>query len=170
MITDIVAAKDAALADIKAAASLEDIVALTTRYAGIEGRTRCAEEAVRQSRFNRGEESGRCCRQRRDDGESMWPSTPGAPFSLPPPWQSRSKTNDSISPNSWERRLGGHAHLATQAWERLEDVFVGLGFRVAEGPEVETDWHNFEALNMPVGHPARRRVGHVVCRPRAARG
>lgn len=49
----------------------------------------------------------------------------------------------------------GHAHLVTQAWERLEDVFVGLGFRVVEGPEVETDWHNFEALNMPVTHPAR---------------
>ena len=43
----------------------------------------------------------------------------------------------------------------TQAWERLEDVFVGLGFQIAEGPEVETDWHNFEALNMGVGHPAR---------------
>jgi phenylalanyl-tRNA synthetase alpha chain len=49
----------------------------------------------------------------------------------------------------------GHAHLVTQAWERLEDVFIGLGFQVAEGPEVETDWHNFEALNMSQGHPAR---------------
>lgn len=49
----------------------------------------------------------------------------------------------------------GHAHVVTQAWERLEDVFVGLGFVVAEGPEVETDWHNFEALNMPATHPAR---------------
>src|SRR6476646_9562733 len=49
----------------------------------------------------------------------------------------------------------GHAHVVTQAWERLEDVFVGLGFQVAEGPEVETDWHNFEALNMGEGHPAR---------------
>src|SRR4029079_16022475 len=49
----------------------------------------------------------------------------------------------------------GRAHLVTQAWERLEDVFVGLGFQVAEGPEVETDWYNFEALNMGEGHPAR---------------
>jgi phenylalanyl-tRNA synthetase alpha chain len=53
------------------------------------------------------------------------------------------------------RPARGHAHLVTQAWERLEDVFVGLGFQVAEGPEVETDWHNFEALNMGGGHPAR---------------
>ena len=49
----------------------------------------------------------------------------------------------------------GHAHLVTQAWERLEDVFIGLGFQIAEGPDVETDWHNFEALNMDEGHPAR---------------
>jgi phenylalanyl-tRNA synthetase alpha chain len=49
----------------------------------------------------------------------------------------------------------GHAHLVTQALERLEDVFIGLGFQIAEGPEVETDWHNFEALNMGEGHPAR---------------
>ncbi|MDQ3294460.1 MAG: phenylalanine--tRNA ligase subunit alpha, partial [Actinomycetota bacterium] len=46
-------------------------------------------------------------------------------------------------------------HLVTQALERLEDVFVGLGFTVAEGPEVETDWRNFGALNFPPGHPAR---------------
>ncbi len=52
------------------------------------------------------------------------------------------------------RRLG-HAHLVTQAHEDLEDLFVGMGFVVAEGPEVETDWYNFEALNMPVAHPAR---------------
>jgi len=53
------------------------------------------------------------------------------------------------------RPLRGRPHLVTQAWERLEDVFVGLGFQVAEGPEVETDFYNFEALNMPRSHPAR---------------
>jgi phenylalanyl-tRNA synthetase alpha chain len=49
----------------------------------------------------------------------------------------------------------GHAHVVTQAWERLEDVFIGLGFQIAEGQHVETDWYNFEALNMPRDHPAR---------------
>lgn len=49
----------------------------------------------------------------------------------------------------------GHLHLVTQARDRLEDVFVGLGFTVAEGPEIETDWYNFEALNIPPAHPAR---------------
>jgi phenylalanyl-tRNA synthetase alpha chain len=49
----------------------------------------------------------------------------------------------------------GHLSLVTQARDELEDVFVGMGFTVAEGPEVETDWNNFEALNIPKAHPAR---------------
>ena len=49
----------------------------------------------------------------------------------------------------------GHLHLITQTRDRLEDVFVGMGFTVAEGPEVENDWYNFEALNIPEAHPAR---------------
>ncbi len=49
----------------------------------------------------------------------------------------------------------GHYHLVTQARDRLEDVFVGMGFNIAEGPEVETAWYNFEALNIPEWHPAR---------------
>jgi phenylalanyl-tRNA synthetase alpha chain len=52
---------------------------------------------------------------------------------------------------------GGHGsiNLVNQTRDRLEDTFVGMGYAVAEGPEVETDWRNFEALNFPPGHPAR---------------
>jgi phenylalanyl-tRNA synthetase alpha chain len=49
----------------------------------------------------------------------------------------------------------GHLHLVTQARDRLEDLFVGMGYKIAEGPEVETAWYNFEALNIPDWHPAR---------------
>jgi phenylalanyl-tRNA synthetase alpha chain len=49
----------------------------------------------------------------------------------------------------------GHLHLVTQTQYALEDTFVGMGFTVAEGPEAETDWYNFEALNIPPAHPAR---------------
>jgi phenylalanyl-tRNA synthetase alpha chain len=54
-----------------------------------------------------------------------------------------------------DRIRRGSYHLVTQARDRLEDVFVGMGFTVAEGPEVETAWYNFEALNIPEWHPAR---------------
>lgn len=59
----------------------------------------------------------------------------------------------------------GSLHVVTQAWERLVDVFVGMGFRVAEGPEVETDHHNFEALNMPASHPARSEFDTMFVEP-----
>ena len=49
----------------------------------------------------------------------------------------------------------GHLHLITQTWRELEDIFVGLGYRVADGPEIEHDYYNFTALNHPPGHPAR---------------
>ncbi len=49
----------------------------------------------------------------------------------------------------------GHLHLVSQTRDALEDVFVGMGFTVAEGPEIETDWYNFGALNIPPAHPAR---------------
>jgi phenylalanyl-tRNA synthetase alpha chain len=49
----------------------------------------------------------------------------------------------------------GRLHLVQRTRDELEDVFVGMGFTVAEGPEVETDWYNFEALHMPPAHPAR---------------
>jgi len=49
----------------------------------------------------------------------------------------------------------GRLHLVTQTRRALEDTFVGMGFSVAEGREVETDWYNFEALNIPLDHPAR---------------
>lgn len=62
-------------------------------------------------------------------------------------------TELALSPAASRRR--GRMHLVTQATERLEDVFIGLGFQIAEGPEVETDFYNFEALNMPPSHPAR---------------
>jgi len=53
------------------------------------------------------------------------------------------------------RPARGHLHLVTQTRDELEDTFVAMGFAVVEGPEAETDWYNFEALNMPPAHPAR---------------
>jgi phenylalanyl-tRNA synthetase alpha chain len=49
----------------------------------------------------------------------------------------------------------GRRHLLDQTWEELEDIFIGLGFQIAEGPEIELDLYNFEMLNTPKGHPAR---------------
>ena len=49
----------------------------------------------------------------------------------------------------------GRLHLITETRREIEDIFIGLGFKVAEGPEVEYDYYNFTSLNHPPGHPAR---------------
>lgn len=49
----------------------------------------------------------------------------------------------------------GSRHPLTKVVEEIEDLFIGMGYQVAEGPEVEQDYYNFEALNLPKGHPAR---------------
>ena len=49
----------------------------------------------------------------------------------------------------------GHRHPLAQTEELLRDIFFGMGFSIAEGPEVEYDYYNFEALNLPKNHPAR---------------
>ena len=51
--------------------------------------------------------------------------------------------------------LVGRRHPLTQVRERVEDIFAAMGYQIIEGPEIEDDWHNFEALNMPPEHPAR---------------
>ena len=49
----------------------------------------------------------------------------------------------------------GSVHPLNQVIQEIEEIFIGMGYRIAEGPEVETDYHNFEALNLPKDHPAR---------------
>ncbi len=49
----------------------------------------------------------------------------------------------------------GHSHPNTIALEEVENIFIGMGYEVVEGPEVEYDYYNFEALNIPANHPAK---------------
>lgn len=58
----------------------------------------------------------------------------------------------TIPPKKIEK---GHLHPLTQVAEKIEEIFMGLGFSVIEGPEIENEWYNFDALNIPKEHPAR---------------
>src|SRR5262252_1803430 len=55
----------------------------------------------------------------------------------------------------WNRAPEGALHPVVSLAERLADVFVAMGYEIAEGPEVEAEWYNFDALNFPPDHPAR---------------
>ena len=154
MLTDITAARDAALAEIAAAATLDDLNAIGSRLTGKKG-----ELALLKKRLG----SLPSVDEKRSAGGAINEALSSVTTAL-------DDRRDGLAAAAFADRVErerldltevggppgrGHAHLVTQAWERLEDVFIGLGFRIAEGPEVETDWHNFEALNMGEGHPAR---------------
>ncbi|MBA2614233.1 MAG: phenylalanine--tRNA ligase subunit alpha [Actinobacteria bacterium] len=66
---------------------------------------------------------------------------------------------DVTLPGEAQRR--GHLHLITQIRREIEDVFLGLGYEVVDGREVETTRYNFDALNFPEGHPARSRLASL---------
>ena len=53
------------------------------------------------------------------------------------------------------KRSAGGIHPIMRTWMRIEEIFASIGFDVADGPEIETDWFNFTALNNPPDHPAR---------------
>lgn len=67
--------------------------------------------------------------------------------------QLRAESLDVTLPG--RRRGIGGLHPITRAMERIEAIFGSMGFEVADGPEIETDWFNFTALNTPADHPAR---------------
>ena len=69
------------------------------------------------------------------------------------PFKKSSKIFDSTLPG--RKELTGTLHPITQVMEEITSIFFGLGFQVEEGPEIETDYYNFEALNIPKDHPAR---------------
>lgn len=49
----------------------------------------------------------------------------------------------------------GHTHLISKAFAEINEIFHGMGFSIADGPEIEDEWHNFDALNVPSDHPSR---------------
>ncbi|HEX6594590.1 MAG TPA: phenylalanine--tRNA ligase subunit alpha [Bacillota bacterium] len=84
--------------------------------------------------------------------------------------QALEEKNDMLKKKALEKRLAqetidvtlpgrpvqvGGPHLLTSIIEEIEDLFIGMGFEVKEGPQVEIDYYNFEALNLPKNHPAR---------------
>jgi len=67
----------------------------------------------------------------------------------------RSTERENRCDSPGKKRPSGKRHPLTQTLDEIVDIFSRLGFEVVEGPEIELDYYNFEALNIPKGHPAR---------------
>jgi phenylalanyl-tRNA synthetase alpha chain len=155
VIADVDAARATALARIDAATSLDDLASLQpellgkrSALSGLKQRLGSLDAAERRTAGQAVNDALAAVEARLSERRSSFAAT-ARQAAVEAERLDLTEILDRYQP----RR--GHLHLVTQAHERLEDVFVGLGFTVAEGPEVESDWYNFTALNMPPHHPAR---------------
>jgi phenylalanyl-tRNA synthetase alpha chain len=145
--------KSAALAEVAAAGSTVDLEAVRVRYLGrsaelteikksigslppeerreVGGSANLASREVEAALGSRTEELAAAEREERLRREAVDVTLPGVPHKR------------------------GSLHPSQRVIDEVVDFFVGLGYGVAEGPEVETDYYNFTALNIPPGHPAR---------------
>ncbi len=81
--------------------------------------------------------------------QQLFPHSP-----LAAPWATIEGEHIDLSLPGVHRPIGSH-HLIRQVFQEIEDIFVSIGFSVVEGPEIETPYYNFEALNIPEFHPVR---------------
>ena len=154
MIDDIRAARDAALAEVVAASTVDEVAHVESSALGRRGALAALKTGL--ARLATVEE-------KRAAGRELNEAVAAVASAIAERTESLRDAEDAARiaaerldlTETMTKPRRGHAHLVTQAWERLEDVFVGLGFQIAEGPEIETDWYNFEALNMDETHPAR---------------
>ena len=153
MLAAIAAIREAALARVAAATTSEELATLRVQYLGKKGeltqvlrgmgklppdeRPRVGQlanqvrEELERALREAGEKLSRQEQERRLRAEALDVTLPGRPVTT------------------------GHRHPLYQVLNEIKAVFIGLGFDVAEGPEVESDYYNFEALNLPKDHPAR---------------
>ena len=144
---DVEALEQAALAAVAAAASGDEIEAVRVEYLGRKSALKLALREVRDR------ETGMTLNAVRARIETAVASREAE--------LARDELDRRLSGERADVTLAvggyrrGHLHLITQIRREVEDVFLGLGYRVVDGREVETTHYNFDGLNFPPGHPAR---------------
>ncbi len=142
--------KDEALEDIKAASDMDNIKALSTKYLGRKGLVTLFLRNISKLPKNERPAAGKnanivknLLENRLAEAIKQFESAAAA-------------KEDSIDVSLPGRHTPkGVLHPVSQINKQISDIFTRLGFDIAEGPEVETDYYNFEALNFPKNHPAR---------------
>ena len=144
---DVDALEQAAVAAVAAASSTDEIEAVRVEYLGRKSALKLALREVRDR------ETGMTLNAARERIEAAVDERAAA--------LARAELDRRLADERVDVTLpvGGHArgrlHLITQIRREVEDIFLGLGYGVVDGREVETTRYNFEALNFPAGHPAR---------------
>jgi phenylalanyl-tRNA synthetase alpha chain len=142
--------RDEFTAELAAASTDRDLQAVRDRYLSRKGGVIATlMKAVAAAAPGERPSLGRLANELKTDIETRVADRRAAMESVRPP----TGAVDVTLPGR-ERRLG-HRHPLTLVRDRIEEIFTRMGFAIVEGPEVEDEWHCFDALNMPAEHPAR---------------
>ncbi len=147
------AMRDAALAAIEAAANLEDLKRVRTEHAGDRSPLGLANREIGALPPQAKKDAGMRIGQAREAVKIALAARQEVLDAEAEEQMLVTETVDVTLP--WDRRPRGARHPITMMSERIADIFVAMGWEVAEGPLVEAEWLNFDALNLGADHPAR---------------
>ncbi len=153
MLIAIAAIKKTALARVAAAASSEELESLRVQYLGKKGELTGVLRGMGKLPPEERPRVGQLANQVREELETALQEAREALARREQEERLRAEAIDVTLPGRPLPR--GYRHPLYQALNEIKAIFTGLGFDVAEGPEVESDFYNFEALNLPKEHPAR---------------
>ncbi len=142
-----------AQAEFSAAATPADLEDAKARYLGKAGALTQQLKALASLEPERKKQRGALINQAKERIEAALQARRDALAAAQLAAQLRAEALDVTLPG--RRRGGGGVHPVSRALERIESIFGALGFDIADGPEIETDWYSFTALNNPENHPAR---------------
>jgi phenylalanyl-tRNA synthetase alpha chain len=143
-----------AAAAIEAAAGTSELEELRVRFLGRKAELTSILRGIADLPAAERGEVGAAANRAREELETLIESRAGQLDAAELESQLAGDRVDVTLPGAPARPVG-HTHLITRTTRLIEDVMVGLGYRVMEGPEIEHDYYNFTALNHPPGHPAR---------------
>jgi len=142
-----------AKASLKKAENLEELNELKVKYLGKKGQLTQVLRGMGQLPSEERPIIGQLANEVRDEIETILVEQLSSIKHNEQKEKLNSETIDVTLPG--KSFVKGTKHPLTQVIEEAKQIFMGLGFQIAEGPEIETDYYNFEALNLPKDHPAR---------------
>lgn len=153
MLSDIQSIKDQAADELKKQNSLKDLQALKVKYLGKKGLLTSLLKSLGTIPKEERREQGRILNEAKEFIESLISNQEELLKTSDLKNKLQSESIDVTIPGCYTPF--GHLHPITQVLDEIIAIFTSLGFTVEEGPEIELDYYNFEALNFPRDHPAR---------------
>ena len=145
--------REKALAQVKESDSLEKLNDIKVAFLGKKGELTEVLKGMKDVSAEERPMIGQMVNETREAIEAVFESTRNEMAKKKREFQMKNEVLDVTLPA--KKNNVGHRHPNTIALEEVQRIFIGMGYEVVEGPEVEYDYYNFEALNIPANHPAK---------------